>query len=172
VTPVVRPTTVEERGEVLSVVRSAFTSGDRDGQEEVAIVVDTWDLDASPPGYDLVAVDDDRIVGHVLAGIGDLDGRPVPAIAPLAVRPDRQHQGLGTRLMGALLGRADDDGWPLILLLGNPGYYARFGFDAAGPLGIVYPAVGADDPHFLARTLTAYDPGMSGSFTYCWEQSR
>jgi putative acetyltransferase len=72
--------------------------------------------------------------------------------------------------MGELLGRADAQGWPLAVLLGDPLYYRRFGFEPAGRLGIVYPSVGEDDPHFQVRRLATYLPTLRGKFTYCWEQ--
>ena len=89
----IRPTQVAHRDAVLRVVRAAFTSGDRDAHEEADIVVRTWELDASPDGLDLVALDDDAIVGHVLAAVGDLDGNETLAVAPIAVVPARTAKG-------------------------------------------------------------------------------
>ena len=78
--------------------------------------------------------------------------------APLSVAPGHQRQGIGTTLMRELILRADAQGWALIAVLGDPGYYQRFGFDPCGRLDIVYPPVGANDPHFQVRRLTVYDP--------------
>jgi len=71
--------------------------------------------------------------------------------------------------MTELLRRADGAGLPLVVLLGNPDYYGRFGFEPTGPLGVTYQPVGADSPYFQARKLTAYDPSYGGDYTYCWE---
>jgi putative acetyltransferase len=71
--------------------------------------------------------------------------------------------------MTALISVAEDRHWPLLVLLGNPAYYERFGFEAAGPLGVDYPPVGAGNRHFQARRLTSYRPALRGEFTYCWE---
>jgi putative acetyltransferase len=71
--------------------------------------------------------------------------------------------------MTELLRRAEDLGWPLVVLLGSPAYYERFGFEPSGPLGIVYLPVGAGNPHFQVRKLTGYDDSLRGEFTYCWE---
>ncbi len=57
----------------------------------------------------------------------------------------------------------------MIVLLGSPGYYRRFGFEPSGPLGVVYPVVGADHPDFMVRRLPEYDPSLRGAVTYCWE---
>ena len=51
---------------------------------------------------------------------------------------------------------------PCVVLLGDPGYYARFGFEPSGSLGIMYRPVGAHDPHSLVRRLARYDPIIRG----------
>jgi len=156
-----------DRDEILTCVRAAFTAGSRNGDEEVEIVRATWALE---PALDLVAIDvDGTIAGHVMGGRGRLDGGEAIGLAPLAVRPDRQRQGIGSRLVIEFLARAESAGWPLVVLLGAPAYYGRFGFEPAGPLGIVYDVVGAADPHFQVRRLARYDPRLRGHFTYCWE---
>ena len=96
-------------------------------------------------------------------------GREAVAVAPLAVGPSHQARGIGTALMTELLRRAEEAGLPMIVLLGDPGYYERFGFEPSGPLGITYPAVGEGSPNFLVRRLAGYDSSYRGDFTYCWE---
>jgi putative acetyltransferase len=71
--------------------------------------------------------------------------------------------------MTEVLRQAEEIGDPLLLLLGVPEYYGRFGFETAGPLGIEYPPVGSANPHFLIRKLATYSPDYRGEFTYCWE---
>jgi putative acetyltransferase len=71
--------------------------------------------------------------------------------------------------MGTLLGTAEEWHWPLLVLLGDPAYYGRFGFEPAAPLGLSYPPVGAANPHFQARKLPGYAETLRGEFSYCWE---
>jgi putative acetyltransferase len=68
-----------------------------------------------------------------------------------------------------LIARADSNRWPLLLLLGDPAYYERFGFEPAANVGITYAVLGGDDPHFQVRKLARYDSSLRGTFTYCWE---
>ncbi len=131
-------------------------------------MIHSWASGLIPIGLELVAIDQDAVVGHVLASLGDLGGEKVPGVAPLAVSPSRQRNGIGSALMFELLRRAEAAGFPLIVLLGSPGYYRRFGFEPSGPLNITYPPVG-DNPAFQARRLSSYDRSLQGEFTYCWE---
>jgi putative acetyltransferase len=88
----------------------------------------------------LVAEDDGLIVGHIffspvaiqskgagLTGVG---------LAPLAVIPERQNQGIGSMLVGHGLRRCREEGHPYVVVLGHPDYYPRFGFVPASRFGI------------------------------------
>src|SRR5271170_5088940 len=94
----IRLTRPADRDAILGVVREAFSDPSRDGQEEVDIVLNTWLLKAAVSGLDLVAVADGQIVGHVLGAYGSLDERRVVGVAPLAVIPHRQSEGIGSGL--------------------------------------------------------------------------
>ncbi|HEY6427788.1 MAG TPA: N-acetyltransferase, partial [Acidimicrobiales bacterium] len=165
----VRTATAADHESILRLVQAAFASDDRDGREEIDIVMGCWALATAPDGLELVAIDEGLVVGHVLAARGRLDGREALAIAPLAVSPARQGEGIGTMLMQALLRRAEHAGWPFVLLLGSPDYYGRFGFESSGPCEITYVPVGAGNPHFQIRRFAGYDPSYRGRFEYCWE---
>jgi putative acetyltransferase len=165
----IRLTRPAHRDAIVGVVRNAFSDPSRDGQEEVDIVLNTWSLNAAVYGLDLVAIEDGQVVGHVLGAYGSLDERRVVGVAPLAVAPHRQSEGIGSGLVNELLRQAEGIGEPLLLLLGLPSYYGRFGFEAGGPLGIDCPSVGLGNPHFLIRKLATYSADYRGEFRYCWE---
>jgi putative acetyltransferase len=172
VTVIVRPARPADAAEILAVVGDAFSYGaTRDAGEELAIVRDTWSAQEGHPLVELVADEGGAIVGHLQAAPGRLDGcaTTVAGVAPVCVASARQRRGVGSALLGALVGAAEELHWPLLVLLGDPGYYGRFGFEPAGPLGLSYPPVGADNPHFQARRLPAYDAALRGEFRYCWE---
>ena len=67
--------------------------------------------------------------------------------------------------MDALLAATDAGGVPLIVLLGAPEYYSRFGFRPADELGVVAPESDWGDA-FQARPLTAYRESVAGRFRY------
>lgn len=158
---------------ILGVVGDAFSyAGARDPGEELAIVRGTWSARQGGTLIELVADETGVVVGHLQAAPGRLDGSAtaVAGVAPVCVAPAHQGLGVGRALMGALVRGAEELHWPLLVLLGDPAYYARFGFEPAGPLGLSYPPVGADHPHFQARRLPGYSAALHGEFGYCWEE--
>ena len=78
----------------------------------------------------LVATIDAKLVGHAVFTRCGVDGSDVEAalLGPLAVSPGFQRQGIGSVLVRAGLRRVDEEGAALVLVLGDPGYYGRFGF--------------------------------------------
>jgi putative acetyltransferase len=171
VTARVRPFRPGDEEAVLAVVFAAFSGPGRDGSEEVDIVRRTWQCAAADARLELVAVEGDAVIAHVAAAPGTLDGHPadVAGVAPVCVAPEYQRRSVGTTLMGELIRRADARGWPLLVLLGDPAYYGRFGFGPAGARGLWYTPAGRDDPHFMARSLAGDDGSARGEFGYCWE---
>jgi putative acetyltransferase len=57
-------------------------------------------------------------------------------LAPMAVLPARQRQGIGSALVRDGLGRCRELGYEAVVVLGHPGYYPRFGFVPASRFGI------------------------------------
>jgi putative acetyltransferase len=86
-------------------------------------------------------------------------------LGPISVLPAVQRQGVGTALMHAIIGAADAAGEPLIALLGDPAFYARFGFAAASAFGIEPPDSRWGE-HFQARRLTDCPATTAGEFRY------
>ena len=116
------------------------------------------------PELSLVAVEDDVVVGHVVATRAHVDAQPALGLGPVSVLPRRQRAGIGSALMHAVLGAADALDEPLVGLLGNPAYYGRFGFVPAQSIGIAAPDSSWAD-NFQVRTLTRYE-GLTGRFHY------
>lgn len=160
-----------DRDAVLAVHRAAFghpRGGSADPPAEVAEARLTGELQADGsviPGLSLVATAGDEIVGHVVCSRGSIDGSPAAGLGPLGVLPAWQRRGAGLALMHGVLAAADALNEPAILLLGNPGYYRRFGFRAAHTLGVLPPDPGWAE-HFQIRPLTAWDGTVRGTFRY------
>jgi putative acetyltransferase len=162
----------DDRDAVARVVTAAFRAPHfRDELPPGAVPAETPLVDALRAGAEwipalaLVAEDAGEVVGHVVCTRGWVAGRPALALGPISVQPDRQRGGVGSALMHTVLGAADALGEPLVVLLGDPAYYHRFGFRLASELGVVPPQ--ADwAPYFQTRTLTSHHPNLRGTFRY------
>lgn len=93
-----------------------------------------------PTLQSLVAVMDDAVVGHIaFSPVTFADASPeisAYGLAPLAVSPEYQNQGIGTALVRAGLELLEQAGANIIVVLGDPAYYSRFGFQAASMFNI------------------------------------
>jgi putative acetyltransferase len=85
----------------------------------------------------LVAVEQDEIVGHVafspVSVLGATDG---VGLAPVAVLPSHRRRGIAERLIREGLAACQRAGYGFVVVLGEPGYYRRFGFVPASRLGL------------------------------------
>ena len=127
----IRQTKSEDLDDILMVQRDAF------GEEDEASL--TADLLADPsaaPCLSLMAFGDERPVGHVLftkvVVTGASENISASILAPLAVIPEAQGQGVGDQLTREGLRQLADSGTDLVFVLGHPEYYPRFGFRPAG----------------------------------------
>ncbi len=104
----------------------------------------------------LVAEAEGAIVGHVAFSPVTIDGEELGwlGLGPVSVLPARQRQGIGSALIREGLAQLAGRGTQGIVLLGDPGYYARFGFVCHGRL--VLPGVPAR--HFMALALQGEVP--------------
>jgi putative acetyltransferase len=118
----------------------------------------------------VASTDSIGIVGHLLTSPVGLHGpddivRAVTVIAPLAVDPQAQRRGIGSRLLLHTIARYDDWKYPLLVLRGELEYYGRFGFVPSVEIDIHPPFVIATD-RYLARRLSTYDPTFRGTVRY------
>jgi putative acetyltransferase len=152
---------------IRGIVRAAFMrSGRSILPPEVALIDELRSTEYFLPALSLVAVNSDAdVVGHVLCTRGQVDSAPVLALGPLAVLPVQQRSGVGLALMHAILGAAEALDEPLVGVLGDPGYYSRFGFRPSEEYQI-RPPVAEWRRYFQVRVLTRYSPLVHGAFAY------
>jgi putative acetyltransferase len=145
----VRPETTGDRLAIHEITTRAF------GQSAEADLIDELRLVARP-FISLVATEDDAIVGHISFSpvtIGTDTSPDCMGLAPMGVVPERQRRGIGTQLVGAGLEACRRHGIGVVVVLGHPGYYPRFGFVPAHQKGLQceYPV---PDDVFMAMELT------------------
>ena len=113
----------------------------------------------------LVAVLDGLVIGHVVCTRAFVDQAPALGLGPLSVRPGHQGTGVGRALMHSVLGAAEALDERLVCLLGDPGFYARFGFIPSTERGVAAPDPSWGD-YFQARALSLSSPSPAGAFRY------
>ena len=132
---------------------------------EVDLFEALWEAGDIIPELSFTALTDGGVVGHVTASRATVATDAVVAVGPIGVLPDHQGTGIGSALMDAVLTAADAADVPLIVLLGAPQYYSRFGFRPAKELGVTPPEPEWGDA-FQARPLTSYRESLAGRFRY------
>jgi len=150
---------------VAAVHTAAFSRPDTDDVPEARLVDDLRQDGSIIPGLSIVATHDDQVIGHVVCSRGRAGDHPCLGLGPIGVLPSHQRHGVGLALMHGVLAAADAMNEPAVLLLGEPGYYRRFGFVLAQPLGLLPPDPGWAE-HFQVRPLTAWDGSLRGTFRY------
>ncbi len=157
----IRETQSSDLSDILKVHNLAF------GRDEIeTLVKDLLDDSSAEPILSLIAVDDDQPLGHILftkAHLDDSDSKSVIRIlAPLAVVPDAQGQGVGEKIIREGLGQLSDSDVDLVFVLGHPSYYPRRGFEPAGRLGLdaPYPIPEKNADAWMVQALR---PGVLGS---------
>jgi putative acetyltransferase len=123
----VRAETPEDLEAIREVNRQAF------GSEDEARLVDAL-RDGGYARLSLVAEGGGRVVGHILFSdlpiVTQAGAVHALALAPMAVLPARQRQGVGSRLVREGLRACADAGHRVVVVVGHPDYYPRFGFSA------------------------------------------
>jgi putative acetyltransferase len=118
------------------------------------------------PELCLVAVAKGSIGGHIFFSRARLESGPeVLALAPMAVLPEYQRQGVGGALLAEALTRAEETEFPLVVVVGHAAYYPGFGFEPADPIGIEAP-FDVPSEAWMAYRLPAYSPELRGTALY------
>ena len=131
----VRSERVVDHEQVFALQTAAF------GQSDEAELVSA--LRASThPQLSLVAELEGELVGHIFFSPVHIESSVAVsscvALGPVGVLPARQGCGVGSALIRAGLDRCAESGWQAVFLVGDPAFYARFGFVLAAPRGLRY----------------------------------
>lgn len=160
----IRTTTDADTSAIAALLKAAF--GPEQGPDIASLVADLLDDPSARPLLSLAAIREGRMIGYILFTHTRIDGATVPVssaiLAPMAVHPDHQGQGIGGHLIRAGLDRLQADGVQLVFVLGHPGYYPRYGFDPAGERGFEAPHP-IPDEQAAAWMVQALRPGVIGA---------
>jgi putative acetyltransferase len=122
------------------------------------------------PELSLVAFDGEGIIGHILFSPVVIEGpagiTPALALAPMAVTPTRQRSGVGSTLVRYGLERACALGHRIVVVVGHPAYYPRFGFTPARARGLEAPFPVPDEAFMVLELASNALAGISGTVKY------
>ena len=118
----------------------------------------------------LVAVQEGNVVGHILFSPVTIESaqQAIPAVglAPMAVLPESQNQGIGSLLVKAGLDQCRRAGHSVAVVLGHPRYYPRFGFVPASRYGIRSEYAVADEYFMVIELQAGALAGLRGTAKY------
>ncbi len=158
----------ETSGDYPGVARVNNAAFDQENEAQLIELIRQSDLYV--PELSLVAVDGGDVIGHIMFSYVTLETPAADTrildLAPLAVHPDHQSQGVGTALTVHGLELLEERGEPLVLVEGIPAYYPRFGFERASLHGITPPSPKIPDDAFMVKRLSNYDPKYRGQVRY------
>lgn len=160
----IRPEQPNDIPAVRAINEAAF------GQPTEGAIVDSLRT-ACPDTVSLVAVNDGQVVGHIffspVFASGERGTVQGMGLAPMAVLPERQRQGIGTLLVRAGIQILRERSCPFIIVLGHPEYYPRFGFHPASQYGLSCQWDGVPDEAFMVLILDEEAmAGVSGTARY------
>jgi putative acetyltransferase len=147
---------------VRAVNRAAFETS------EEADLVDALRRAASPL-ISLVAEAGDAVVGHIMFSpvtLAGADALTLMGLAPMAVLPARQRQGIGSRLVSAGLERCREANAAAVVVLGHAEYYPRFGFIPASRLSLRSEYDVPDDVFMVCELQPGRLQGRAGTIRY------
>lgn len=152
---------------IEAVVATAFANdSDSQGEEPETVAALRADGDLV---LSLVAEEDDGIVGHAAfsPAILSTGAQGWFVLGPMSVAPWRQGQGIGRALVQAGIERLSAAGARGIVLVGDPGYYGRFGFSQRWPLALAGPL----SPYFQVLSLAGEVPRANVAFAPAFARS-
>jgi putative acetyltransferase len=158
----IRPEAIADVGRIADVHRRAFS-----GSVE-AMLVDALRQQARPL-VSLVAVDEDVVAGHILFSPVTLSARPelpLMGLAPMAVLPSHQRQGVGSALVRVGLEECRRLGRVACVVLGHPAFYSRFGFSPASGFGLTSEYDVADEVFMAIELQAGALRGQAGTIQY------
>lgn len=162
---VIRPETSADHSAIHRVTLLAF------GQEEEARLVDRLRTSSNfIPELSLVALENNRVVGHILfshIAIRTAKGEiPALSLAPMAVLPEYQNRGIGSMLVRTGIEKVRELGHRIVVVVGHPAFYPRFGFSPAKEFGLELPFPAPDEVFLVLDTMEGAISGIMGMVAY------
>lgn len=156
----------EDDGAIDALICIAFAGTDH-GYDGEAELVTALQQDATfNPELAVVAIQDEQVIGYGLLTEVTVASQVGLCLAPLAVAPKHQKQGVGGQLIAALEQRAVAAGYGFISILGWPAYYTRFGYVPASQYDVQAPMLVPDEAFMIKAVTPGGLTGVRGTLQY------
>lgn len=155
---VLRNINTNDYKEVEILTREAFWNICRPGCCEHLVIHNMHKDKKSIEELELVAVYDNKIVGHIAytkGRIKGIDNETFITLGPISVMPEFQGKGIGGKLILDTLEKATKLGYSAVFITGDKNYYSRFGFESASKYGVHMEGIPMKDeaPFFMVKLL-------------------
>ncbi|WP_461226295.1 GNAT family N-acetyltransferase [Lacticaseibacillus suihuaensis] len=163
----IQPVTKDYLAPSVALVTAAFATAAHSDGNEGPLVAKLRQSATYHPEYDAIALaDDGTLIGHAMLSEASVGATKLFVLAPLAVAPAHQHQGVGSALIAYLEAVAGEDLRRAISILGDPAYYGRFGYGPAARFGITAPFPVADENFMIRELIPGGLRGVTGRLQY------
>ncbi len=161
----IRQENINDYEQVYHVIKTAFEKAEhRDGNEQ-NLVIALRESKSFVPELSLVAVNKNKIVGYILFTKVQIGDSTELALAPLAVLPEYQRRGIGTKLIKEGHKIAKQLNYNYSIVLGSNKYYARLGYVPASKYNIK-ASFDVEDEYFMAIPLNENATAINGIVEY------
>jgi putative acetyltransferase len=160
-----------EKTEDLAGIRAVNILAFNNRENEAKLVEAIRQSSSFIPQLSLVAVKNDgEVIGHILFSLISIETEkgyiPTIGLAPMAVKPQYQRQGIGSKLVIEGLHVCKDLGYKHVVVLGHPEFYPRFGFTPAKLFGIKAPFPVPDEVFMVLEIEQGSLNGITGTVKY------
>lgn len=154
--------------EVYQLIKCAFKSAEYSDGNEQDLVSKLRKGKAFIPELSLVALSEEKIVGHIMFTKAYVDNIEILVLAPISVFPEFQNKGIGTALIKEGHKIASELGYGYSVVLGSEKYYPKFGYVVSSLLGI-YPPKELPAKNFMAIKLLENAAPLNGYVKFAEE---
>ena len=162
---IIRPEKKSDYSAIYEVNKLAFN-----GENESKLVQTLRKSENFNEKLSIIAIKDEKIVGYILFTPITIENKgnsfPALALAPLAVHPEFQNQGIGSLLVNHGLEKCNGLNYGIIIVIGHPNYYPRFGFVPAGSKGLKVPFEVPEEVFLVKENISGALDGVEGTVKY------
>ena len=156
----------EDFPKIRKVITTAFKTATHSNENEQDLVEKLRETDAYINELALVCEDGNEIVGHIMLTKNKIGKTKGLSLAPVSIMPSYQRKGLGRLLIKRSLDIAKHLGYEFVIVLGDPKYYAKFGFQQAKNFGIKCPFADVSPKNFMAINLFGNNKNLDATVKY------